>query len=146
MTLVIRAVDAGMAPDWRRLWRHYLEFYNTEKPPEIYDAAWARIIAPDSGMHSALAFHDDQAVGLVNYLYHDTFWSVEPRIYLNDLFVDPNVRGTGAGRALIEYVEAECRKEGAECLYWLTAEDNMTARRLYDKVSRLTPFIKYEIR
>jgi hypothetical protein len=33
---------------------------------------------------------------------------------------------------------------GTPDVYWLTASDNTTARQLYDRVGRLTPFVKYE--
>ena len=32
---------------------------------------------------------------------------------------------------------------GADQVYWLTAHSNATARKLYDRVGQLTPFIKY---
>ena len=63
--------------------------------------------------------------------------------YLQDLYTDPSVRGTGAGRALIEGVYAAAEAAGAPTVYWLTQDFNATARRLYDRVATLTPFIKY---
>ena len=51
---------------------------------------------------------------------------------------------TGAGRGLIEAVYAAADARGADQVYWLTQADNETARRLYDRVARLTPFIKYQ--
>lgn len=70
-------------------------------------------------------------------------WSVENSCYLQDLYVDPEIRGTGAGRALIEAVHAEAAKAGATGVYWLTQECNKTARQLYDRIGELTPFVKY---
>jgi GNAT superfamily N-acetyltransferase len=42
------------------------------------------------------------------------------------------VRGTGAGRALIDYVKAFAIENKCSRLYWNTDEDNETARKLYD--------------
>ncbi|MCZ7597268.1 MAG: GNAT family N-acetyltransferase, partial [Gammaproteobacteria bacterium] len=32
---------------------------------------------------------------------------------------------------------------GSPAVYWLTQEFNHTARNLYDRIGRVTPFIKY---
>ena len=69
--------------------------------------------------------------------------SITNRCYLEDLFVSPDARGLGAGRALIEAVYAAADAAGADQVYWLTAHSNETARKLYDRVGRLTPFVKY---
>ena len=46
-------------------------------------------------------------------------------------------------RALIEAVYERADAEGAPAVYWLTQDFNHTARRLYDRVAVLTPFIRY---
>ena len=65
---------------------------------------------------------------------------------LNDLFVVPTVRGSGAGRALIERGRALCRERGAEKLVWETAPDNGAAQRLYDGIgAEKSTWITYEL-
>ncbi len=56
---------------------------------------------------------------------------------------DPEVRGQGIGRALIEAVYAAADEAGAADTYWMTQESNATARQLYDRIGQLTPFVKY---
>jgi hypothetical protein len=51
--------------------------------------------------------------------------------------------GAGVGRALIEAVYAEADRDGCPNVYWMTQEFNETARRLYDRIATLTPFVKY---
>ena len=53
-------------------------------------------------------------------------------------------RGTGAGRALIEGVYKTADKNGTPNVYWTTQHFNETARKLYDRIGDLTPFIKYQ--
>ena len=62
---------------------------------------------------------------------------------LEDLFVEPSERGSGAGRALIAAVEAVSRKAGASRLYWMTEENNRTAQQLYDKLAERPGFVQY---
>ena len=82
-------------------------------------------------------------MGLVHYIFHSHGWRLEQVTYLQDLYVAPEARGTGAGRALIEAVYAAADAAGAPNVYWLTQGSNTTARLLYDRVGRLTPFVKY---
>jgi GNAT superfamily N-acetyltransferase len=65
---------------------------------------------------------------------------------MNDLFVVPDARGQGVGRALIERCRALCRKRGAQKLVWETAPDNHTAQRLYDSTGAVSStWLTYEI-
>ena len=57
---------------------------------------------------------------------------------------DPSVRGQGVGRALIEAVYAAADAAGCPSVYWMTQEFNAEARKLYDRIATLTPFIKYQ--
>ena len=51
--------------------------------------------------------------------------------------------GQKIGQKLIESVYEEANNFGAPSVYWLTQEFNRLARKLYDKIADLTPFIKY---
>lgn len=129
---------------WTVLWRRYLDFYDSSRPMDVYRSSWSKILDPNSKMYSALAFHDGQAVGLVNFLYHASFWEITDRCYLNDLYVSTSHRGGGVGERLIRLVKNHAEEQGASQVYWLTAQDNEPARKLYDRVARLTPFVKYQ--
>lgn len=145
MELQLKPASQDMEADWRRLWGLYLEFYKTSKPEEVYAASWARILDDNAPMYSVLAYAKGQAVGMTNFLYHTSFWEQEDRCYLNDLYVDPDARGLGAGEALIKATQEHANARGVNIVYWTTANDNTVARGLYDKVATLTPFIKYQM-
>ena len=91
-----------------------------------------------------LAVVDGRPVGLAHYLFHRSCWTVGNVCYLQDLYADPAVRGTGVGRALIEAVYARAAEADAAEVYWMTQEFNATARRLYDRIADKTPFIVYQ--
>jgi len=141
--LHIRPPEATDRPAWEDLWRAYLAFYGTERPPEVYDWTWEQIQTGRTNMYALLACDENKPIALVHFLYHHSFWEPEPRCYLNDLFTLPGARGSGAGKALINAVYDHAKGQGSAGVYWLTAEDNTTARALYDQVAQKTPFIKY---
>ncbi|HVY18831.1 MAG TPA: GNAT family N-acetyltransferase [Bauldia sp.] len=128
---------------WEPLWQGYLAFYETVLSPETTDTTWTRFHEPDEPMFALGAFVDGKLVGIVHYLFHRTGWAISDSCYLQDLFVSPQLRGHGVGRALIEAVAVKAREAGAARLYWHTHETNRTAQTLYDKVAAKTGFIQY---
>lgn len=145
--VAIRPLQAGDEAEWRRLWTAYLEFYESSVPEEVYRSTFARILAGNGGaddeIYGLLVEADDKPAGLVHYLFHRHCWRTEKVCYLQDLYVDPEFRGKRLGRALIEAVYAKADEAGRPAVYWMTQEFNHTARQLYDRIAKLTPFIKY---
>jgi GNAT superfamily N-acetyltransferase len=140
----IRPLQATDRDQWDRLWTGYLAFYETKLEPEIYDTYFARLLGDDpQDFHALVAEKDGQLIGLTHYVFHRHGWQAENTCYLQDLYVDPEIRGTGAGRALIEAVYDAADAAGAKGVYWTTQHFNSQARQLYDRIGKLTPFIKY---
>ena len=140
---VIRPLRHDERADWEPLWRGYLDFYQTTLPKETYDATWARLHDPKEPMWLLGAYVDGRLLGIVHYLYHRSCWTVGDYCYLQDLFVAPEARKLGLGRALIEAVYTEARKAGASRVHWLTQETNASARALYDQLADRPGFIQY---
>lgn len=146
MTAVtIRPLEQTDHAAWRRLWTDYLAFYETTLPDSVYASTWARLLGDGHyEPRGLIAELDGKPVGLVHYLFHRTCWAEADNCYLQDLYADATVRGTGIGRALIEEVYTKADEAGAANVYWMTQHFNTTARTLYDRVAKLTPFIKYQ--
>lgn len=141
----VRPIEQSDEVQWKRLWTGYLDFYNAEVTDAVYVITFERLLSDDPWMPSGfIAEIDGQAVGLVHYLYHAHCWRVERVCYLQDLYADPAVRGTGVGRKLIEAVYSQSAVDGAPSVYWLTQDHNHEARKLYDRIATVTPFIKYQ--
>ena len=132
MSLEIRAALATDKQRWFILWQGYLDFYKTELSTEQSELTWQRILDPEFNMKCAGVVDDGLIVGFTTYSLQNSTWSEGGHCYLEDLFVDPAVRGKGVGRALIEYVKSYAIKNNCSRLYWNTDEDNATARKLYD--------------
>jgi GNAT superfamily N-acetyltransferase len=143
--LSLAPISPGDYDQWAPLWRAYLEFYETELDDSIYKTSFARLCSTDyPDQCGFLAWQGERAVGLVHYIYHPHNWRAEKVCYLQDLYAVPDIRGTGIGRALIERVYAQADADGCPSVYWMTQEFNTEARKLYDRIGRLTPFIKYQ--
>lgn len=142
----ISALTAADRTHWQPLWDAYLAFYREALPDEVTESTFLRLADADDDIHGAVAWDDDgRAVGFVHWLEHPSTWSASAYCYLEDLYVVPEGRAGGVGTALIDHVVAWATAEGLEKVYWLTAEDNATARSLYDRVAHRTGFIHYEV-
>ncbi len=143
--VILRPVTSGDEADWRNLWQGYLTFYEAELPEAVTAATFARITSDDpKTMRGLLLEVDGQAAGFVHFVHHPTCWKVEQVTYLQDLFVNPDIRGRHLGRALIGAAYDRADAAGAPAVYWLTQQFNIVARRLYDRIGVLTPFIEYD--
>jgi len=142
--IIIRPIRAEDRPAWSALWCAYLDFYETQLPSEVYDTTFARLLSDDPHeFNGLLAEIDGRPVGLVHYLFHRHGWRIENTCYLQDLYAQPDARGKGVGRALIQAVYDAADAAGAPSVYWMTQEFNHTARQLYDRIGVVTPFVKY---
>jgi GNAT superfamily N-acetyltransferase len=140
----IRNLQTGDRTQWDALWRDYLRFYRQRLPQAVTDATFARLIDERSQPHALVAVRDGRLLGFAHFLFHPTTWSHSQLCYLEDLFVEPQARGGGIGRALIEAVYAAADRAQAASVYWMTQEFNADGRALYDTLAHRTSFIRYE--
>ncbi len=141
-TVEVVALKATDRERWNLLARGYKTFYETTLSEAEYDQAWARLMQ-DETIHGLGVRIDGQLVGITHFLFHASTWSADV-CYLQDLFDDAKVRGQGVARALIDAVGSVARSRGAARLYWLTHQDNATARTLYDKLAAHRGFLRYD--
>jgi GNAT superfamily N-acetyltransferase len=144
-TLIRPALPADEAA-WRKLWRGYCDFYGADVADTVTARTWSRILDPDSGVLCIVAEVDGKVVGFANCVIHENTWEMQPVCYLEDLFVQINARGNGAGKALIEWLRNAMRAEGWARLYWVTGADNAMARKLYDQFTLADGHVRYVLR
>ena len=130
---------------WEVLFRGYLGFYKSDLNDEMIETTWQRLLENDQQFHNGLVavLDDDKPIGLAHLLFHRSTWSPTHYCYLEDLFVDPNQRLKGIGRALIKATYAEADKRDCTRTYWATQEFNYQGRALYDQVATKSLFIQY---
>ncbi len=140
----VRAVVASDEAAWLKLFRDYIVFYKASVPKTIIAETWRRLLNQAENMMALIAIDDaGNAIGIANLVFHRSTWAANWYCYLEDLFVAPEARGLGVGRALIGAVYAEADRRGAGRTYWATQEHNATARKLYDRIGTLTEFVQY---
>lgn len=144
MTVRVRHLGPRDHDQWLVLFRAYIDFYRADVPDEIVALTWTRLMDRTSGMVGLCAVTEqDQPVGIALLIFHLSTWSATTYCYLEDLYVAPEARGRGAGKALIEAIYAEADARGATRTYWVTEEENDDARRLYERVANRAPYVQF---
>ena len=143
---IIRPAQPADSEAWLALWRGYCTALDGTVSDTITQGVWRRIVMPEEATWCLLACRaEGEPVGFANYILHPHTWSLQPVCYLEDLFVAPEVRGSGAGRLLIEQLVSLGKQHGWRRIYWHTHEDNHRARALYDRIIPRTDYVRYDI-
>lgn len=142
----VRPVEPRDEAAWRRLFRDYGVFYETAFDDAQLDHVWGLLLDPAGGVDALVAELEGSVVGMAHYRSHPDTFSTGRDWYLDDLFTAPDARGTGVGSALIAHLTDLARSTGPGTLRWITAADNATAQRVYDRVATRTTWVTYEVR
>jgi len=148
---MVRNIRADEFDAWARLFRGYADFYNWPTSDDQQRRIWGWI-HDDRTVEALVAVRVDAAgreIGAPEGLAHLREW-VRPLRgavcgYLDDLYVEPSVRGRGAVQALYAEMNRLARERGWAIIRWTTADDNYRARNFYDKVATRTTWITYDM-
>lgn len=131
---------------WLPLFEAYCRFYETDLDDAKALIVWNWIRDENDPLEAALAVdEEDRPIGLAQYRVVPDTLQATRAIHLDDLYVDVDARGSGVGRALIEFVHDRSREIGSGGVSWITAEDNTGAQKLYDELARRTTWVTYEM-
>ena len=131
---------------WRRLFDGYAAFYRLPMTDRTAETTWRWIHDPNHVVEGLVARDEaGRVVGLAHFRAMPSPLRGADLGFLDDLFVDPQVRGRRVGEALIARVAEIGRRRGWQRIRWLTADDNDRARALYDRVARKSRWTVYEL-
>lgn len=142
--LTIRRIEAADHEAWQRLFRDYGAFYETDFPADVIDGVWAWLMDARHPLTAFVAEHEGAVRGFAHVREQPDTFTAGPGWFLDDLYVDPDLRGTGAGTALLDAVAAHATAHGGGTLRWITAHDNDRAQRVYDRLATRTSWVTYE--
>ncbi|MCX7559836.1 GNAT family N-acetyltransferase [Sulfitobacter sp. F26204] len=147
MTLTIRPLTSADRAAWNILYLGYATFYKVDQTAGMRDTVFGWLMDPEHESKGLVAVGEDgKLVGLTHYRPFAAPLTASVKCFLDDLFVDPAARGTGAADALIEGVAKVARENGWPVVRWITADDNYRGRGVYDKTATRTMWITYDLK
>ena len=106
-----------------------------ERAPDAVVATEERLLCdgfgPNPFFTCLMAEHDGQPAGFALFFYNYSTWMGRPGIYIEDLFVPPELRGRGIGKALLQRVAAIALEKGCQRLQWEVLDWNTPAIEFY---------------
>lgn len=139
--------EQGHREAWDRLYAAYAEFYDVHQSPTMRDRVWSWIHDPTHELQAFVALDGTgQVIGLAHFRAFARPLSATMAGFLDDLFVEPAARGSGAAPALITAVAEEGGRRGWSMIRWITAEDNYRARAVYDRLADRTAWVIYDLK
>lgn len=147
MTIVVRAVAAGDRDRWQELYAGYGDFYGIPLDDAKADLVWGWLHDPEHESECLVATDDTGRLqGIAHYYVFERQLGGGHGIYLADLFTDESARGQGVASALIGALRELAVERGYQLVRWITASDNVTAQRLYDRVAARTSWVTYDLK
>ncbi|MEY2479860.1 MAG: hypothetical protein QOI04_787 [Verrucomicrobiota bacterium] len=133
--LTIRAAAKGDVPIILQLIRDLATY---ERAPNEVSATEEQLVDVLFGEKPAaevrLAFENETPVGFAVYFFNFSTWLGRPGLYLEDLFVKPEARGKGYGRALLVDLARIARERGCGRMEWAVLDWNEPAIEFYRKL------------
>ncbi|UYN84620.1 MAG: GNAT family N-acetyltransferase [Microcella sp.] len=140
----VRPIDTGDEARWRELFTAYGVFYETAFSDEVLDGVWTWLMDAHHPLFCLVADLDGEVVGFAHVREQPDTFTAGPGWFLDDLYTVPEVRGSGAGTALLEAIAEHARAHGGGTVRWITAADNERAQSVYDRLATRTSWVTYE--
>ena len=142
----VRPVGQSDRKGWERLYRGYADFYRVDTDDVKLDRLFGWLLDPGHVCEGLVA--ETAAAGLVGLAHVRAMPSPLRGAevgFLDDLFVDPNQRGSGAGEAMLREIDDMAAAREWAVVRWITRDGNYRARGLYDRISERSDWITYEM-
>ncbi|MFB4297002.1 GNAT family N-acetyltransferase [Actinomadura sp. NTSP31] len=132
---MIRPAAPGDVPAILRLIRELAEYERAlHEVKATEEQLKERLFGDDPRVHALIAEHEGRVAGFAVWFLTFSTWNGTHGIYLEDLFVDPDVRGHGYGKALLTELARIADERGYERVEWAVLGWNKPAIGFYESL------------
>ena len=143
---MIRDIHLKDKKQWEKLYKSYADFYKVEMNAKILQIVWEWLHDKSHEVNGLVYEVDGNIVGLAHYRRMPSPLRGQDIGFLDDLFVDPEHRGQRIGEKLINELKEISKSKRWNMMRWITRDDNLRAKSLYDRVSKKTNWDVYELK
>ena len=135
MTLVVRDATSNDAATILRFIRELAIYEKAEQEVEAtLDTLIGSVFGQGSVTHALISERDGEPIGFALYFFSYSTWQAKNGLYLEDLYVTPEARGTGAGKALLKRLAAIAVEKGCGRFEWSVLDWNEPSIRVYESI------------
>ena len=141
-----REIQLKDKEQWEKLYKSYADFYKVEMNDKILQIVWKWLHDKSHEVNGLVYEVDGNIVGLAHYRRMPSPLRGQDIGFLDDLFVDPEHRGQRIGEKLINKLKEISKSKRWNLVRWITREDNLRAKSLYNRISEKTTWDVYELK
>jgi GNAT superfamily N-acetyltransferase len=142
----VTALSVEDREQWQRLYYGYADFYQVPMNQTILDAVWSWIFDDAQEFYALIAKdYMGNAIGFMHYREMLSPLRGAAVGFLDDLYVDSVMRGSGVVELLFAELNEAAKERGWPLVKWITAENNYRARAVYDKLAIKTHWQTYQL-
>ena len=143
---MIRDIQLKDKKQWEKLYKGYADFYKVEMNDKILQTLWDWMHDKNHEVNGLVYEIDGNIVGLAHYRRMPSPLRGQDIGFLDDLFVDPDYRGQRIGEKILNELKKISESKGWNLIRWITYDDNVRAKSLYDRVAKKTSWELYELK
>ena len=143
---MIRKITFEDKSQWKNLYRSYADFYKIEMTEEILNTVWEWLCNKDHELNGLVYEIDSYIVGFAHFRRMPSPLRGKYIGFLDDLFVEPKFRGKKIGGKILDELNIISQSKGWNLIRWITQDDNLVAKKLYDRVAEKTKWDLYELK
>ena len=142
----IREIQLKDKEQWQELYKGYANFYKVEMNNQILETVWSWLHDKNHELNGIVYEIDENIVALAHYRRMPRPLKGQDIGFLDDLFVEPIHRGKKIGEQLLNELKKISKSKGWDLIRWITHNDNLRAKNLYDRVAEKTHWDLYELK
>jgi GNAT superfamily N-acetyltransferase len=143
---LIREIKLKDKEQWGKLYKSYAKFYEVEMNEKILQTVWNWLHDKNHEVEGLVYEVDGNIAGLAHYRRMPSPLRGQYIGFLDDLFVDPDHRGKGIGEKILNELKIISKSKGWNLTRWITRDDNVRAKSLYDRLAEKTTWDLYELK
>ena len=142
----VREIQLKDKEQWQELYKGYANFYKVEMDDQILETVWSWLHDKNHVLNGIVYEIDKNIVALAHYRRMPRPLKGKDVGFLDDLFVEPIHRGKKIGEQLLNELKKISKSKGWDLIRWITHNDNLRAKNLYDRVAEKTHWNLYELK
>ena len=143
---MVREIKLSDNEEWEVLYRGYADFYKVEMKDEILKTVWSWLHDRNHDVKGIVYEYDNKVIGLAHYRRMPRPLRGKYIGFLDDIYVEPKYRGKKIGEKLIHELKEISKKNNWDLVRWVTHNDNIRAKSLYDRIAKKTTWDLYELK
>ena len=141
----IRSIKIEDKNDWKRLFQMYADFYKVKINENIVTIVWQWLHTSEHELQGLVGEINSKVIAFAHFRRMPSPLRGKDIGFLDDLYVHPDFRGQKISEKLIEQLKQISKDKRWNLVRWITRDNNIRAKKVYDKISNKTNWDVYEL-